>query len=320
MSKQGSGTLKLNGANTYSGTTQVWGGTLEVVAVGNLGQIPIVRINNNGRFVVAQDVDLADTEVVIEDPDATYEHAFSDGGDLSKTATVSDGNTTAYFAAGTSSGSRTVQSSYLDGRLTLEGLDGNTFLLVLSAPLPDAIDPMSAYLGWFDPSDDEVKNAVDGNKGQEGVLAGFYDMTWEEFIADNGAWNPATMLGAYGTDLETRYGLGDHRSQFRVLCSPRTNDFCFATWACGYGIGGSPSSLRGASHLVQSIVWTWKAASASSSITAPTAVRRCRTCMCTCSAVARWPGLRVDRLYLTPVDNSAISLDLYLYANGSNRI
>ena len=242
--KQGNGTLRLESNNNYGGTTEVWGGTLEILNLGALGRVPVVRLNSDtGKFRVVDGTDISDAEVVITDPGGTYEHVFDHGDDLGNTATISNGdnNTTARIGAGTSNDDDTIfHASYTaDNRLSLEGIDGMTFGLLMNGYLPDNYVPEDAYLGWLDPSDGEIKNAVVGNHGEDGILAGYHNMSFEEFLAANDGWNAATMLGAYGSDLleDEVWAVIDHNSEFSVV--PESSAYALLLGALAFGYAHS---------------------------------------------------------------------------------
>jgi len=221
--KQGTGTLRLESPNNHGGTTQVWGGTLEILNLGALGRVPVVRLKNNGTFRVVDGADVRDAEIVVDNPLTEYRHDFGTGGNLENSARITDGDQSAKIGAGNAGAATSMTATFNQAnRLSLEGIDGSTFGLLMSDTLPDSMVASEAFLGWYDPADGEIKNAVVGNQGIVGTLAGFHEMSFEAFLADNGGWNATTMLGAYGTDLliDEVWAVIDHNSEFTVVPEP----------------------------------------------------------------------------------------------------
>jgi len=88
------------------------------------------------------------------------------------------------------------------------------FVLQLSV---DSLDTIS-YLGIFNPVLGEWVEAVESNYTVgDPALAGFYEMSWANFLADNGgSFNDDSMLGAHGYDADNNavwavlnYGVND---------------------------------------------------------------------------------------------------------------
>jgi len=238
LTKTGSGTLTLNAANSYSGGTIVSAGTL-VAAVGTATGSAPIRLVNNGKFQAMSSV--AAGSVVSESTAATYQKLFVDSEDLANYGSYSSNlggrNTTAIFAAGNAVAGATVTTQFgsiqpgdllASDRLSIDGLDGTTFLLVMNS----AIDiPANAtledfYLGWFDTGDSTWKNAVLGNHAANGslALAGGYAESYQQFLSSNGGWNATDMLGAYGVDATNNqvWAVIDHNSEFGAVPEPST--------------------------------------------------------------------------------------------------
>ncbi len=231
LDKTGSGTLTLSGSSNTLGTALISGGTLEVAANGATGGAP-VRVINNGRFKVNGGVN-AGGNVTLGSDTATYEKQINTGENLANVnALASDlgsNNTSVQIGGGTTGNSTTVtaqfsagDSSILSDKITLNGLDGTTFLLVMYTA-PELL-ATGSYLGWFDPSDSTWKLATDGNHGTAGSLAGHYEMTYQQFLSNNGGWNANTMLGAQGVDTASGsvWAVIDHNSEFGAVPEPST--------------------------------------------------------------------------------------------------
>ncbi len=229
LAKVGDGVLTIGLENTYLGQTHIWGGVLQVAALGALGDVPIVVINN-GRFQVLADIHIGQGSVTGSDG-AVYEKQYSVGEELSNVGSFDNGNTTMQIGAGTSTGNA-LEASWMNNVLSLDGLDGTSFLLVMeSSNIPRWLEASDVYIGWFDPQNNEWKMAIDGNHSAPGELAGFWAMDYQTFLTQNGGWNATLMMGAYGTDLATGqvWAVVDHNSDFTVVPEP-------STWAA-VGIG-----------------------------------------------------------------------------------
>ncbi len=236
--KTGSGTLALQSSNAYSGGTIVFGGMLLAVTEDSLGSAP-VRIVNNGRFRASFSGEVAN-EIISESAAAAYEKVFSGAEDLAHFGQFSSGiggeDTTAFFAAGSASAEGTdLNASYsftntsgmISDKLSINGLDGTTFLLVMNVDLSASFDINDIYIAWFDErSGSETSgtwvNAVAGNHGANNNQRFLGDLSYEEFLS--GGWDPETMLGAYGVNMANGdvWAVIDHNSEFGVVPEPTT--------------------------------------------------------------------------------------------------
>lgn len=238
LTKTGAGILTLNNANSYTGATIVRDGTLEVAVSGAIGSIAPVQLENDGILRVNSSVAITGN-VVTTSADAKYVKQFVAGEALSNygsfQSNLSGSETTASIAQGTATvGNQEVTMQFSNNggfgsnasdRLSITGLNGTAFLLVMDVNMNIPVNPDLDYffLGWFDPDDGALKNAVDGNDGV-GVLAGGYKMSYESFLLNNGGWNSGTMLGAYGADADTDqvWAVINHNSEFAVAPEPST--------------------------------------------------------------------------------------------------
>ncbi|MEI7780865.1 MAG: SUMF1/EgtB/PvdO family nonheme iron enzyme, partial [Planctomycetota bacterium] len=242
ITKTGAGLLTLNTRNTYSGETVINGGTLQITVGDAIGSAPI-RIANNGKFKAVAGVAVANT-VIVTNTAATYEHVLGVSDTPANLAPVSNTVTTADVVAG-DAGAATVSSNFnQNGSLSLHGLDGTRFLMVLEmqGAIPANATPGDCYLGWWDSSGAGAwVNAVLGNHGSDGTLAGAYTTSYQDFLTSHGGWNGTTMLGAYGLDLEHEqvWAVIDHNSDFGVASNgillvpePTTWAMALAAWVC----------------------------------------------------------------------------------------
>lgn len=246
LTKTGSGSLTLHESNSYTGDTIVSGGTLQVAVGTATGSAP-VRLINNGKFRAMAGVNVS-TAIIAENGDTTYEKVFNPMENLANFGSFSsnmDGkDSSSLIAAGTTGTATTVSAHFsassptdylLSDRLTIDGLDGTTFLLVMDSAMDIQAnaDLHQIFLGWFDTGDSTWKNAVLGNHGDSGSLAGGYHLSYQNFLSTNGGWNAVTMLGAYGIDAENNqvWAVIDHNSDFAATPEPGTSTFM------GLGLG-----------------------------------------------------------------------------------
>jgi autotransporter-associated beta strand protein len=224
LSMNGSGTLVLDSANTYGGGTFISSGTVEIARGDAIGSAPI-RIANNGKFRAIAGVAVTNT-VVAASPAATYEHVLGASDLITNLAPVTNGSAVADIVAGDSAATTVTSSFNANGSISLEGLNGTKFLMVLNLDgyIPQDATPATYYLGWWNEAANGGAgawvNAVEGNLGANGSLyaAGGYAMGYQAFLSGNGGWNGTTMLGAYGLDVVNQqvWAVIDHNSDFGV--------------------------------------------------------------------------------------------------------
>jgi len=240
LTKSGNGILTLSTPNSYTGSTIVSDGTLVVATSGATGSTSVpVQVVNNGKFRIEAGLSASTdvtTEIVSGSAGAVYEKAVAANESLDNFGYFSSDlgyeNATASIGAGTADGNATIAASFSDINnttlvsdvLSLHGLDGTIFLLVMeSALIPNNAAPDEVYLAWYDTMNDVWTNAVEGNDGADGEFAGFYEeTTYQEFLADNSGWDPDKMLGAYGMDRASGqvWAVIDHNSDFAAVPEP----------------------------------------------------------------------------------------------------
>ena len=241
LTKTGNGTLTLNTANSYTGNTIVGGGTLVVAAAGATGSASPIRLVNDGKLEAASNVAI-EGNIIAESIAATYEKVFGASETLTNFGSLESSlggrDTTVSIADGTAGAGATVTTQFASSaspgfgflasdRLTISGLDGTAFVLVMDTILdiPDYASTDEFYLGWFDPFDSTYKNAVLGNHGEDGLYAGGFVSSYQDFIGSHGGlFNSTTMLGAYGVDTVNNkvWAVVDHNSEFSVIPEPST--------------------------------------------------------------------------------------------------
>lgn len=217
--KTGDGNLTIGLQSSFQGKVGIWGGVLTIAALGDLGTVPIIVLNNGSFRVLAN---LPASEVQADDG-ATYEKVFAPGEPLENFGCFVNGENTCAMLAGTAPDTA-VEAEWMNDVLSLDGLDGTSFLLVMEAVIPGnlGLTASDIYIGWRDPADETWKRAGIGNHAADGSLAGFHEGTYENFLAAHSGWNPVTMLGAYGTDLATGqvWAVVDHNSEFSIQGLP----------------------------------------------------------------------------------------------------
>jgi fibronectin-binding autotransporter adhesin len=251
LSMDGDGTLRLESANTFGGGTFINSGTIEIARGDAIGSAPI-RIANNGKFRAVAGVAVAN-RVVAASPEAIYEHVLGESDLITNLAPISNGIATADIAAGDSAATTVTSNFNANGSVSLSGLNGTSFLMVLdlSGYIPQDATVADHYLGWLDATandgDGGWVNAVVANIGEPGTLAGSYTTGYQAFLDANGGWDGTTMLGAYGLDLPNQqvWAVIDHNSDFGVtnngiLVVPEPGTLALA----GLGLAGIAAGWR----------------------------------------------------------------------------
>ena len=216
--KTGDGTLTIGLSSAFNGEVGIWGGVLTIAALGDLGTVPVIVLNN-GRFRVLANLPASE----VQSTGGTYEKVFSPGEPLENFGCFVNGVDTCATLVGTAPDTA-VEAAWMNDVLTLDGLDGTSFMLKMDAVIPQNLGLVASdiYIGWKDPADETWKRAGIGNHAADGSLAGFHEGTHLDFLAAHGGWNPVTMLGAYGTDLATGevWAVVDHNSEFSLRGIP----------------------------------------------------------------------------------------------------
>jgi autotransporter-associated beta strand protein len=218
----GPGTLELNTTNAYTGGTQIANGTVQIAAGDAIGAAPVVLLNN-GRFQAMSNVDV-NNRIVAQSSGGVYDHVFDSNDPLTNYGEFSYAyGASALLGAGdplTTTGTVTSQYAW-NGTLSLEGLDGTAFLLVMNMDdmIPENVSADEYFLGWYDTADSTWKRATLGNHAAAGELAGGYaGLSYQSFLSSNGGWNSVRMMGAYGVDWvnDQVWAVIDHNSEFGV--------------------------------------------------------------------------------------------------------
>lgn len=257
LTKTGNGAIDFSAAaGTYSGTTTLNAGTM---IVGNNAALGTGKVVVSGTGVATLQIGTGITtgnNIVYSNTNAASaiqrvvsgSSAFNVGTTTTLTSEFTGGtdNTTASLRAGNSSTTLTMSfaptsAASNDGdrisdvfNLSLTG--SPTYVLQLTTGLVGS-DPL--YLGWLDGG--SWVEATTGNSGTPGSFAGPHAMTWDAFVSANGAFDAATMLGAYGYDASTStaWAVLDHNSEYAlVVPEPST------TLLMGLGIGLTLFRLR----------------------------------------------------------------------------
>jgi hypothetical protein len=130
--------------------------------------------------------------------------------------------------------SNSVSAPIASDIVNLSGNSGATFAdpLVLQLTYDEATaialfgSESKARLGWFEPGSQSWKLAVDGNTGTPGSLAGFYAMSYANFLnSAGGAFNSITMLGVQGLDTasNTLWAVTNLSGEFSAIENTRTD-------------------------------------------------------------------------------------------------
>lgn len=242
--KTGLGTQILGDASNYSGGTRIQQGTLVVSHDSALGVGTVTLEGPDEATLLIEKGFILSNVIVFSSTNAATsiirEIAEDAAFDVGTTQTLSsdfgspEKATTATFMAGTATADRTLTLAFVESvsavndaiRLSdifsLNGTGGDIFALQLSL---DSL-PLDAFLAWLDTNTNTWVNAVDGNTGSPGSLAGFYESSFYDFLADfnSSIFDPVEMLGAWGFHSSTNsvWAVLDHNSEFAVIPEPST--------------------------------------------------------------------------------------------------
>ncbi len=252
LTKNGSGSLTVSGSNTYSGGTTLNAGSLVIGSNTGLGASSgnvTVASSNNATLRFSSGVTVANnirftnngtnSRIEVVTGNNTAFRTGTSGALRSDLAQGTRPETRYSFLAGTNTtGVQTISLSFSDisaavnddirvseiinvsGMGNVSGSAKDPFALQLNI----ASLPSDAMLGWRNGSNSWV-NATLGNHGTPGSLAGFYEVSFATFLADNGGtFNPTTMLGAYGRDTSSGnvWAVLNHNSEFTIIPEPST--------------------------------------------------------------------------------------------------
>ncbi len=190
LAKAGTGTLALTGANTYSGTTDVTGGTLRAGAAAALGATSTdTTVRAGGRVEVAAGITSAEP---ITTSDGGTLGAAGDGGAFSgaltmngaTTVDVPTGSTLTMAAAVTGSGVPRTLTKSGPGTLVRGGAATNTKTVV------------SAGTVRMDAASATGSSVTVGSGGQVALAAGSYSAPWS--VAGSGAGQGAAVQPVAG--------------------------------------------------------------------------------------------------------------------------
>lgn len=236
LTKTGAGTLTLQAANTYVGTTTVQAGLLNVTGMLPSNGLGDVLISSAGTSFEANYPRIA------RYVPSAFDFSGADWG-----SSILGGNhaTTAELLAGMTSQDRTVAMAWREGTqadVTATGRELISDVLLLEGTGPDSYvlqmsyNPLAsyAYLAWLD--GDYWVNAVEGNTEAAGSQAvGGYAGSWADFTGDLTGWSLDTVLGSYGFDAanSVAWAVLDHNSQFAVVPEPGTWLMLLSLLACG---------------------------------------------------------------------------------------
>ncbi len=215
----GPGSTILAHASSYNGGTIISSGTLVARANDAVGN-GVVEVRSGGTFVVESGYSV-ENQVIFRggsmvkkaDSGAELSSLFPvlEGVNAGSEARFLDGVLTASASVGVTFKTESGALNDLVRKgdiLTVEGIDGTTFVLSLSVA---EITP-GAMLGWLDPETNQWVNAVDGNH-----------TTFSHFVGDV-AYDASVhfVLGYYGYDSASGavWAVLDHNSEFSVVPEP----------------------------------------------------------------------------------------------------
>lgn len=239
LAKAGSGTVILNGNNSYTGGTRLLAGSLVVAnnnAVGG-GAVEIV----GGTLLVNAGVSLSNA---VQLSGGNYHRAFSAESSLVNAVNATSsfaGNlhdTSARILQGTLSSSRTLETGFAENSAalndairqsavySLHGTGSDLFVLELSF----AEIVSGSFLGWLDTDlSSETYNqwvsAVEGNTGNNALISmQNFSGSFAAFQALHGTLTLQDYIGAYGHDEDegSVWAVLNHNSDFTVVPEPST--------------------------------------------------------------------------------------------------
>jgi fibronectin-binding autotransporter adhesin len=231
LTKTGAGVLILNAANTYTGTTTVNAGLLNVTGALANNDAAHIFLASSGTSFGSSDPTIA-RAVPTGAPLASVLAGSTIVGDLETAATVLDGVITADRSVSMAWRNRTAAEQTAAGGglvsdvLNLQGTGGDIFVLQMSYDADEFAGiwggPESdLFLAYLDPSSNAWVNAVLGNTGGTANR-------------QNGAYSPSYGLGTYGVDMvnNVAWAVVNHNSQFAVGAALPEPD-AFALLAAG---------------------------------------------------------------------------------------
>lgn len=228
--KASSGTLVFSGSSTYTGGTDIEGGTLRVQNNHALGN-GSVRVSNGAVLWVNAGVSLdvgGNTVTLENDGASTYRKDFAQNEDYARFGSiVSSGSneTEARLLGGIASAAVSVEAAFAEDPsipasndeyrisdvLSLDGMNGDTFVMQLSYT-QEAYDA-AALAGLYSSETELAIGFLDGDS--------WVSLGTGTFV--NGAWNPSyTTLGTYGVDTVNNvvWVVTSHNSEFAVVPEP----------------------------------------------------------------------------------------------------
>lgn len=216
FTKQGGGTLTLSGANTYTGTTLISNGTLEVAnngstTAGRIGSTATITVNSGGTLLLSGS---GSADRINNSAGITL-----NGGTLAKGSGVNEGSTSAVgMGALTLTANSTLDFTQSSGTLTFASFSPSTFTLAITNYIgtgsPGGTDQLifnqdqATRLGSFDFGFGAGVNVAESDLG-----GGFWEVYSTTPIPEPSTWiGGALALGAIGITQRKRFA-----KRFRVL-------------------------------------------------------------------------------------------------------